>query len=103
VRLPSSAPDWREYPQNPSRLHPAVAGRDAVREGDHATAADAYLLAAAFETGHTERHNALKAADICATLALRDSLQEVTSEIKRIAHEVIDSNNELGAQLRAVA
>jgi hypothetical protein len=93
VRIP--AHDWRQYPDNPSRMSPAAAGRDAIRAGDHVTAADAYLLQAAFEIGEAERGRALTAADVCARLSLRDAIHEATATLKEIAGRQIESTQDL--------
>lgn len=98
--------NWREYPDaepGALRVEPSVAARDAIRAGNHVDAADAYLLQAAFESGAAERANDLKAADICATLAMRDAIGQLEATIKHATVRLTESNADVVAHLKAVA
>lgn len=79
------------------------AAREFLRDGNHADAAQAFLLHGEFTSGVEERRNTLMAADICAKLSIRDALQEATATMREVGRRQVESNDELASQFRSVA
>jgi hypothetical protein len=90
---------WRKHPgMGGQRVQdPNVAARDYVRDSKPKDAAEAYLLSAAFQFHESTKRNELMAAQVCATLAQTDKLEEMTACLRESidrAVKALDANTQ---------
>lgn len=78
--------------------------KQGMLDGDHlADLALTQMIAASSEADTLKRQNLLRSAGICASLAHRDAVKELTAAARHLIGRQVDSNAELAARLREVA